>query len=121
MCGYLNWATQQATEPMVSMAGYTQVSRALLSSALAKPPLGDEKPQVLAAITEPVYKLPLNLTIPSATGSSDSETLSTTTSKSNWFERSQTDKVRYGAQLLFDSEEGTTIRGGQVNITIPMG
>ncbi len=63
---------------------------------------------------------PLDLSIPAFNNAVDmghavKETIG------NWFQRSDKNKVRYNAQLLFDEKEGADIRGGQVNIIVPFG
>lgn len=121
MCGYLSWATDKHEQQSISLQGFAKVIRKQVSSAQVKRELTtlklDSAP--IAIVTQLPFNPPLDLSIPVTY--THSETLSFETNGNSWFEENQDQKIQYNAELLFDSKEGNTIRGGQVNITIPMG
>lgn len=121
MCGYLSWATDQPEQYSMPLDGFTKVVRKQLGNTQAKRELSarklDSAPITIA--TQLPFNPPLDLSIPVT--DTHSETLSFETSSNSWFKENQDQKIQYDAELLFDSKEGNTIRGGQLNITIPMG
>lgn len=126
MCSYLSWATQQPAHTSLSLSGFAKVIRVNIESPPAKPVILQEQlpPAAVipvAVITEEKNTPVLDLSIPGLEAIGMSQTLSTKNETTSWFETNQDDKVRYDAQLLFDTKEGNTIRGGQLNITIPLG
>jgi hypothetical protein len=116
MCSYLHWATHQPEEQSMSLEGFTKVIRERVDNAQAILEL-EATPATIA--TQLPFNPPLDLSVP--VKDIYSETLSFETNSNSWFEANQDQKVEYNAELLFDSKEGNTIRGGQLNITIPMG
>jgi hypothetical protein len=121
MCSYLSWATHQPAEQSMTLAGFTKVIREQVDSTQAKLVLFTDKPETAPAViaTQLPFNEPLDLSVPLI--NTQSETLSFETNSNSWFEENQDQKVQYDAELLFDSKEGNTIRGGQLKITIPMG
>ena len=128
MCSYLAWATPQPAEQSMALAGFTKVIREQVDSTQPMLELELElfadKPETTLAViatiaTQSPFNEPLDLSVPLM--NTQNETLSFETNSNSWFEENQNQKVRYDAELLFDSKEGNTIRGGQLNITIPMG
>jgi hypothetical protein len=121
MCSYLSWATHQPAEQSMTLAGFTKVIREQVDSTQPKLELFADKPETALAViaTQLQFNEPLDLSLPLI--NTRSETLSFETNSNSWFEANQDQKVKYDAELLFDSKEGNTIRGGQLKITIPMG
>ena len=121
MCSYLHWATHPPEEQSMSLDGFTKVIREQVDNAQAKLELAARKleatPSTIA--TQLPFNPALDLSVPVT--DTRSETLSFETNSNSWFKANQDQKVEYNAELLFDSKEGNTIRGGQLNITIPMG
>lgn len=105
----------------MSLQGFAKIIRQRVDSAQAKLELATQKLEAAPAAiaTQLTFNPPLDLSIPVI--DTRSETLSFETYSNSWFEENQDQKVQYGAELLFDSNEGNTIRGGQLNITIPLG
>ena len=121
MCSYLSWATHQPAEQSITLAGFTKVIREQVDSTQPKLELFADKPETAPAViaTQLQFNEPLDLSVPLI--NTHRETLSFETNSNSWFEVNQDQKVEYNAELLFDSKEGNTIRGGQLKITIPMG
>jgi len=123
MCGYLNWATQQTPDRSMSLAGFAKVIRVSIKQPVLKSeaPTQIQQKQTVAAIPEQKLTRPLDLSVSFDKDFNIKENLSTRTSQNRWFEQDQEKKVSYNARLLFDAKNGTNIRGGLVNITIPLG
>jgi hypothetical protein len=121
MCSFLSWATLQPAQQSISFASVSKVIRVhhkAPAPEVVTAPLQTHPARVTARQAAPA---PLDLSIPTLQAIGISSELSVDNSGINWFEKNQEHKVHYEAQLLFDEEEGTSIRGGQINITIPMG
>ena len=126
MCRYLNWATQQAPDRSMSLAGFAKVIRVSIKQPLVKNEVPTQiqqiqQKQTVVTIPEQKFTRPLDLSVSFDKDLNIKENLSASTSKNRWFEQDQEKKVSYDARLLFDAKNGTNIRGGLVNITIPLG